>query len=61
MGNGLEIWNMEYSTWGGVDWIDLAQDRGNLRAFMNAVMKLRFHSVLGISLLTENVLASQGL
>jgi hypothetical protein len=24
--------------WDGVDWIDLAQDRGQLRAFVNMVM-----------------------
>jgi hypothetical protein len=27
--------------WGGVDWIDLAQDRGRWRALVNTVMKLR--------------------
>jgi hypothetical protein len=27
--------------WGGVDWIDLAQDRVNWRALVNAVMNLR--------------------
>jgi hypothetical protein len=27
--------------WGGVDWIDLAQDRDRWRAVVNAVMKLR--------------------
>jgi hypothetical protein len=26
--------------WGGVDWIGLAQDRGKLRALVNAVMNL---------------------
>jgi hypothetical protein len=28
-------------SWGGVDWIGLAQDRDNWRALMNAVMNLR--------------------
>jgi hypothetical protein len=27
--------------WDGVDWIDLAQDRGRWRALVNAVMNLR--------------------
>jgi hypothetical protein len=27
--------------WGGMDWIDLTQDRGQLRALVNMVMNLR--------------------
>jgi hypothetical protein len=27
--------------WGGIDWIDLAQDRDQWRAFLNTVMNLR--------------------
>jgi hypothetical protein len=29
--------------WGGMDWIDLAQDRDQWRALVNTVMKLRVH------------------
>jgi hypothetical protein len=28
--------------WGGMDWIDLAQDRDQSRALVNTVMNLRF-------------------
>jgi hypothetical protein len=28
--------------WGGMDWIDIAQDRGSWRALVNVVMNLRF-------------------
>jgi hypothetical protein len=27
--------------WGGIDWIDLAQDRDNWRALVNTIMNLR--------------------
>jgi hypothetical protein len=27
--------------WGGMDWIDLAQERGQWKALMNTVMKFR--------------------
>jgi hypothetical protein len=27
--------------WNGIDWIDLAQDRGRWRAFLNTVMNVR--------------------
>jgi hypothetical protein len=33
--------NLAEIIWGGVDWIDAAQDRDQWRALVNAVMKLR--------------------
>jgi hypothetical protein len=35
--------------WDGVDWIDRAQDRDQWRAFVNVVLNLRFHKMLGSS------------
>jgi hypothetical protein len=33
--------------WGGMDWIDLAQDRDRWRALLNAVTSLRIPQNLG--------------
>jgi hypothetical protein len=35
--------------WGGMDWINLAQDKDRWRALVNAVMNLQFHKMRGIS------------
>jgi len=43
---------------GGVDWIDLAQDRDNWRAVVTTAMNLRFPLNVG-HLLGEELLASQ--
>ena len=39
----LKTWDV------GVDWIDLAGHRDGWRAFVNAVMNLRFYKMRGIS------------
>jgi hypothetical protein len=47
MENGYEIWYVECKMdlseigWGGMDWIDMAQDRDQWRALVNTVMNPR--------------------
>ena len=33
--------NLRVKVWEGMDWIDLAQDRDRLLAYVNVLMKLR--------------------
>jgi hypothetical protein len=43
---------------GGMDWIDVAQDKDRWRALVNAVMKIRVHKMRVLPRLAENRLAS---
>ena len=45
--------------WGGMDWIALAQDRDGWQELVKAVMNLQVQQNVGISLLDEDLLASQ--
>jgi hypothetical protein len=43
--NNLKM-DIRETCWDGMDWIDLARDRNQCRALVNAVLNLRFHKIL---------------
>jgi hypothetical protein len=60
---GVDGWmtlKLTFKKWdGGLEWIDLAQERDRWRAVVNEVMDFRFHKIRGVSWLTEDLLSPQ--
>jgi hypothetical protein len=40
--------NLQELGWGGIDWIDLAQNKDGWRELVNAAMNFGFRTILGI-------------
>jgi len=53
------LFGLQKEYWGGMDWINLAQDRDRWRTFMNAVINLSVQQMRGILWLAEELSASQ--
>ena len=51
--------DLQEMRWGGMGWIDLAQDRDRWWALVNAVRTFGFHKIQGVSWQHEVLLASQ--
>ena len=58
--DGRMILKWTFKKWdGGMEWIDLAQERNRWRTVVNAVMDFSFHKIRGVSWLVEYLLPSQ--
>jgi hypothetical protein len=49
LARGRRRWDLREIGWGGMDRIDLAQDRDRWRALVNTIMTFDFHKMLGNS------------
>jgi uncharacterized membrane protein YagU involved in acid resistance len=56
--DGIKL-DLKQIGWESMDWIYMAQDREKSWAVVNIVMHLQFHTILGISVIAEELLASQ--